>query len=235
MGGPMNIAPASRNEWAAAACAAVSALLLYAAFPPLEWTGAAWVALVPLLGMARFAPERTALKMGCFAGFLFWLLSLRWLTHVTVLGWLAVCAYCALYVLPTVWAAHRWRGGAFGFAAACAVAWSGGEFLRGWMFGGFPWNSLGASLTPWLPAIQLAEFGGVWLVTGMAVYANALLAWALAERRGWRALALGALLVAGALGWGTWRAARAEGAARIARSGGADDPRGVGADVDPAG
>ncbi len=203
----MQIKRSSSAEWNAAACAAASGLLFFAAFPPLEWTWAAWAALVPLLVMARQAPARTALKMGFAASLLFWLLSLRWLTNVTVLGWLAVSAYCALYVLPAVWLANRWRGGAAGFAAALAVIWSGSEFLRGWVFGGFPWNPLGVALTPWLPAVQLAEFGGVWLVTGLAAFANALLAWALAERRGWRALAAGTLLVAAALGWGAWRVA----------------------------
>ena len=215
----MKIQRSSPAEWRAAACAVATGLLLFAAFPPLEWTWAAWVALVPLWIMARQVPGRTALKMAFVAGGLFWLLSLRWLTHVTVLGWLAVCAYCAIYLLPAAFAANRWRGGAIGFAATMAIVWTGSEFLRGWIFGGFPWNTLGAALTPWLPAIQLAEFGGVWLVSGLAAFANGLLAWALAERRGWRALALGAALVAGVLGWGAWTARCAEEDARVAKLG----------------
>ena len=202
----MKVQRSSSAEWTAAACAAASGLLLFAAFPPLEWTWAAWVALMPLWVMARQVPTRLALKMGFAAGLLFWLLSLNWLTNVTALGWLAVCAYCAIYFLPATLAASRWRGGGLGFAAALAIVWTGSEFLRGWIFGGFPWNPLGVALTPWLPAIQLAEFGGVWLVTGLAAFANALLAWALAERRGWCALAVGAGLVAWALVWGARRA-----------------------------
>ena len=189
----------------AAACAAASGLLWFAVFPPLEWTGAAWVALAPLFALAWRVPARMALKAGFAAGFLFWLLSIRWLTHVTVAGWIFLGAYGALFILPAVWLANRWRGGAAGFAAALAAVWCGGEFLRGWLFGGFPWNLMGGGLTPCLPAIQIAEFGGVWLVSGLAVFANALLAWAAAERRGWKAMALCALGVALALGWGTWR------------------------------
>jgi len=214
----MKIVSSSRTEWTAAACAVVSALLLVAAFPPLEWTGALWVALAPLLAMARFAPPRLALKMGFVAGFLFWLLGIRWLTHVTVAGWLFLSAYCAAYFLPAVWAANRWRGGAAGFAATTAVVWCGAEFLRGWIGGGFPWNPLGAGLAPWVPGIQLAEFGGVWLVSGLVAFANALLAWAVAERRGWAALALGALAVAAALGWGAWRAAQGPAPERTLRA-----------------
>ena len=215
----MKIQRSTSAEWTAAACAAASGLLFFAAFPPLEWTWAAWVALVPLWIMARQVPARLALKMGFAAGLLFWLLSMSWLTNVTVLGWLAVCAYCAIYFLPATLAANRWRGGAAGFAAATTIIWTGSEFLRGWIFGGFPWNTLGTALTPWLPAVQLAEFGGVWLVTGLAAFANALLAWALAERRGWRALAAGAGLVALALGWGAWTARGVEEADRIVKMG----------------
>ena len=155
----MNLTSSSRTEWMAAACAAASGLLLYAALPPLEWTGAVWFALVPLLVMARQVPERLALKMGGFSALLFWLLSIRFLTHVSVAGWLFLSGYCALYFLPTVWLANRWRGEAAGFAASVAVVWCGSEFLRGWIFGGFPGNTLGVGLAPWRAAIQLAEFG----------------------------------------------------------------------------
>ena len=146
--------------------------------------------------------------MGGLAGFLFWLLSVRWLTHVTVVGWIFLSAYCAVYFLPAIWMANRWRGGAAGVAGSLAVVWCGSEFLRGWIGGGFPWNTLGAGVTPWLPAIQLAEFGGVWLVSGLVVFMNALLAWAVVERRGWRALTICAVGVVAVLGWGAWRMER---------------------------
>ena len=204
----MKLEPSSRDEWVAAACAAASGLLLHAAFPPLEWTWAAWVALAPLLALARRAPERSAMRLAWAGAFVGWLLGIRWLTHVTVEGWAFLGAYCALYALPAVWVARRWRGGALGFAGSVAVAWCGGEYLRGWVGTGFPWNALGTALVPWTPAIQLAELGGVWLVSGLAAFANALLAWAAVERRDVRGLAIGALAVAAALGWGAWRAER---------------------------
>ena len=201
----MKITPATRMEWLAAFCAGLSAWLLQAVFAPWEWTGCAWVALVPLLAMARLAPGRLTLKMGFVAGLLFWLLSIRWLTQVTILGWIGLSAYCALYFLPPLHVANRWRGGGGGFALVVAAAWSGSEFIRGWVGTGFPWNPLGAGVSPWLPGIQLAEIGGVWLVSGLVVAVNALLTWALVEQRNRRALVLGAAVVAAALGWGHWR------------------------------
>ena len=202
----MKITPARDKEWMAAACAVVSALLLFAVFPPLEWTWAAAVALVPLLGIARRLPARMALKMGALAGFLFWLMSLFWLTHVTTAGWILLSGYCALYFLPPVWMANRWRGGAAGFSLSLVIVWIGSEFLRGWICGGFPWNPLGVGVTPWLPAIQTAEFGGVWLVSGLIVFCNALIAWAVVEHREWRAWSVCMLVVALVLSWGAWRA-----------------------------
>ena len=213
----MKITASSRREWEAAAWAVGAGLLLATVFSPLEWGGAAWVALVPLLILARRAPERSVLRLGWAGGFLFWLLSIRWLTHVTVAGWIFLSAYCALYVLPAVWLARRWRGGALGFAGSMAVVWSGSEFARGWLGSGFPWNALGTGLTPWLPAVQLAEVGGVWLVSGLAAFANALAAWAVTERRDARGMALGLLIVAGALGWGNWRLAHLPAAERSIR------------------
>ena len=213
----MKLVRSTREEWVAAGSAAATGLLLYAAFPPLEWTWAAWCALVPLQISARRMEEGRALRMGYLAGLLFWLLSIRWLTRVTVAGWIGLSGYCALYVLPTALFARRWRGGALGYAVGLAAVWCGGEFVRGWLGGGFPWNPLGAALTPWLPAVQLAEFGGPWLVSGLAAFANGLLAWALAERNGRRGLLAGALAVAGALGWGAWRAGELDKGDRMAR------------------
>ncbi|NCC94050.1 MAG: hypothetical protein EOM10_12340, partial [Opitutae bacterium] len=87
----------SRDEWVAAACAAAAGLLWAAVFPPLEWTWAAWAALAPLWIMARrAASDRQALRLGWAAGFLHWLLAIRWLTHVTVGGWIMLAAWCAL-------------------------------------------------------------------------------------------------------------------------------------------
>ena len=136
----MKLTPSRRDEWVAAGCAGASALLWAAVFPPLEWTWAAWVALVPVLVMARWTVDgRRVLRLAWAAGFVYWLLALRWLTHVTVGGWMVLAAYCALYVLPPVWLARRWRGGGLGFAASLAVVWSGSEFFRGWFgWGGFP-------------------------------------------------------------------------------------------------
>jgi apolipoprotein N-acyltransferase len=97
-------------------CAVVSGALLSCAFPPVASSDGAWVALVPLLFVARWTPPAESFVWGFLQGIIFWLLNLVWLLKLGVTGgpwvliipgWVLLSAYCALYV------------GAF---AACASA-----------------------------------------------------------------------------------------------------------------
>ncbi|MFC3172891.1 apolipoprotein N-acyltransferase [Novosphingobium bradum] len=97
------------------------------------------------------------------------------------LGWIAVfllSLYLALF--PALAAGAAWFARARGAAlvAAFAAAWIVSEWLRGWLFTGFPWNPLGvaalggfdraglAQLLPWLGTYALsglvALLGGAW-------------------------------------------------------------------------
>jgi apolipoprotein N-acyltransferase len=58
------------------------------------------------------------------------------------------------------------------FAFLGASAWTAMEWVRGWMFSGFGWNGLGASLHANLPFVQLAEWTGVGGLTFLLVFAN---------------------------------------------------------------
>jgi len=53
-----------------------------------------------------------------------------------------------------------------------ALLWIGFEWLRSNLFGGFPWNALGISQFRNLAVIQLAEWGGVYAVSGLLVLVN---------------------------------------------------------------
>ena len=58
---------------------AAGAVALALAFPGTDWSGAAWVALSPLVAQALMHRPRAALGFGWLGGFLFFLLLLRWL------------------------------------------------------------------------------------------------------------------------------------------------------------
>lgn len=203
--------------------AAASGLLLAAAYPPLEQGNLAWGALVPL-GVAVFETDlRQAVRLGFLSGAVYWLFTLYWLSRVTVLGWVLLALYCALYFIPPTIFAARWpmRGDGppfllnVGFMVGWTSVWTASEFLRGTLLTGFPWNPLGVSQFKNPLMIQGAAWGGVWAVSALVAWVNAgamatvrrYLA-APPERR-WRQphpeLMLAFLAVAGAFAHG-WRA-----------------------------
>ncbi len=161
--------------------AGVSGFLLFTAFPPLEWSEAAWLALVPLLLALRTAPPAEAARLGFIAGVVFWLLSTCWMTHVTFFGWIALASYCAAYIALFALFSARWltRFGAarwsvnllfMGFATA---GWISLEWARSHLFTGFPWNTLAISQYAVAPLRQGAQWGGVYLISAVLVFFNA--------------------------------------------------------------
>ena len=205
---------------------ALSAALLFAAFPPLEWPALAWVALVPILLYSLEAPPRAAALSGFFAGALYWLATLAWLTRVSWAGWMALSLYCALYSAAFTLGVAAWAGPRAGrpgwgsrlaLAPALAAGWVGWEYLRSVLLTGFPWNALGVSQFTNTPVIQLAELGGVPLVSGLVALVNAAVALVLfrwMKRGAVRGAApsveplMAALAVALALGYGRWAVRR---------------------------
>ncbi len=99
-----------RSRHARITGAVSTGLLLFCAFPPLAWHDAAWVALAPLIAIAIHTRPKVAFGWGWLSGIVFWLPATAWLLRLSVtgyppvpfvlimLGWLALAAYCALYV-----------------------------------------------------------------------------------------------------------------------------------------
>jgi len=189
------------------------------AFPANDWSLLAWVWLVPALVSASERSLRGALADGWLAGLSFFVVLLRWLDHTFEsysaipwpLTWLpigALAAYCGLYV-GVVSAAVSWLGNrlgrGWGLAAAPAL-WVAGEWIRGWLMGGFPWGLLGYSQHRTLAVIQIAEIGGVYAVSLVIVAVNAALAsWCvLGSRRAAPGATAAAVLAAGSLAFGWW-------------------------------
>jgi len=77
-------------------------------------------------------------------------------------------AYLGLYVGVFAWLTRRW-----GLWAAPLI-WPLLEFLRTKSQIGFPWGLLGYTMTPYIPFIQPASLGGVYLVSAWLVLVNVL-------------------------------------------------------------
>lgn len=168
-----------RRRLLAFVLSAVSGLLLFACFPPLGWSNAAYMALVPLLWALRLDPG-AKLRLGYCCGLVAWVPSLWFLSPVTIPGLLVLAAYCALYLVPVAWwwgrALERWQPGntwlAVRLVVGGAAAWALMEVVRGGLLTGFPWNQLGVSQWQNYGLIQIAAFGGVPVVSFVLLTLN---------------------------------------------------------------
>ena len=185
-------------------------VLLACSFPPLEWYGAAWFALVPLLILVRYCGALEAFKWGLLSGTIFWGLSLAWLRCLAVSArgivtesdiltafmaggaWLFLVLYCALYVAVFAavaagwlrcWGTGDWRK-SVAYTVAMPLVWVGLEYVRSTIFTGFPWNTLGVSQYINLAICQLAGWGGVYAVSGLLVLFNVGLTMTIVRYRG---------------------------------------------------
>ena len=136
-------------------------------------------------------------------------------TTIALIGTAAFVAYLALWPALAGYVAVRMtRPGSVARALAAAGAFTLTEWLRGYLFTGFPWLAVGYAQLPGSPLAGYAPLGGVFLVSLAVALVAALLALAydaLAERA-WRrvgalAVAAGALAVGGAIAGGVeWTA-----------------------------
>ena len=164
----------------------LSALLLWAAFPPLGETANVAIALAPLLVLARLCSPKRSAWLWFAGGFLFWFGTLSWMPAIiknngpwplVVLGWAGLSAACAGYFALFGWLAARvWRRwGRWGLAAE-PILWAGCEWLRATLFTGFAWNFLGTAVGQTPAFAAPARLGGVYLVSALVVLLNGVFA-----------------------------------------------------------
>jgi apolipoprotein N-acyltransferase len=177
-----------RRSELAALLAGIAGILCFAPFDLFWLAPLPWLALFALLRQAP-TPRRAAL-IGFLFGLGFFLAGVSWIyVSLSVFGgmawWLAgpatllFCVALALYPALAGWLFKRWQPAAFWrqalwFAALIAAA----DWLRGWLFTGFPWLSLGYSQAPPSPLAGFAPLLGVYgLSLLLALSAALLLRW----------------------------------------------------------
>lgn len=203
----------------------VSVALHALAFPPWDQPLAAWVALAPLLLALRKKTARRALLLGFVwgAGSIwaqgYWVpLGISYyydqpLVFGILFSLAASIVFYATYTALFALAASRLPPGWSAFPRACSlgVLFVTAEWARASLLSGDPWLLLGYALVPGLGFAQIADLGGVYLLSFFLVLANAALVecWAgFPQRSGVRlkealsTLAL-AVLIPGV--YGVWR------------------------------
>ena len=209
--------------------ALASGLLLALSFPRFGHPAFAWIALVPLLialsgwrglpGRLPGQPPLRAFGLGIVTGVVYFAGTVYWTsTVVATFGGLAppvaiaamllLALYMALFPAITALITSRLvsQAGAAGLLLAPA-AWVATEFVRGTLFGGFPWVPLGNSQVTVLPVAQLASLLGVYGLSALVAFVNAGIAFALltSGRRRLSAVACTAIVVFGVGVWGASR------------------------------
>jgi apolipoprotein N-acyltransferase len=182
------------------AAAAGSGVLLALAFPAIDLTPLAFVALVPLLWAWRGATPGRAALYGFVFGCVFFGPLMYWLWYFGLVAIVPLVAGCAAYSAVTGWLVGYLTQAGFGSPWLIGAAWVLPETLRGrWPFGGLPWGDLGVALHDFPPARALASWGGVALVSYLLVVFNAYLLQLLvaARARATHALGVAAVGVAG--------------------------------------
>lgn len=192
------------------------------AFAPLHVT----VALPIAFGGLFLLLERTRSLRGAFAlGWLFgagsFVVGLSWITEAFAVdaarfgsfAWPALVTLAAglgLFPALSLVAARLLAGDRDGasLAAALVAGWVAGDWLRGSILTGFPWNIAGYALGVSDALLQVTALIGIHGAGLLAVVVGVLPALAIRERRIWPLLLAG-LLLAGARGYGTLRLAAA--------------------------
>jgi len=216
----------------------LSAALYTLAMPPWDLTPLAWIALVPLLYALRdLSPRRAALAGLLWGVAMIWGIG-HWVPVALSTYWgqspwfglgfamtgavIFVGTYGAGFAASATWFARRCRG--VSCAVLLAALWVSWEVARGRFLSGDPWLLLGYALAPWPRWIQIADLGGVYLVSFVVAFVNAAIAesldlWRCAPllrsgdgpgaRSRWRhavrLLAPAVLMAIAVYGYGLWR------------------------------
>lgn len=184
--GPLHEAFARLTGWAAIGTAVLLGAFSAVAFAPFHFSAVLVISFTGLIWMLDGARGHRkwgkAVFLRCWSfGVGFFLISMHW----TALPFLvepekhAIFLWMPLIVLPgglaLIWGAFGAMAGAFWSASPSRVFvfaffFAIGEFVRGHLFGGFPWNLPGTTWVPGGALSQAASIGGVYWLTLLTLF-----------------------------------------------------------------
>ncbi|HEY8751662.1 MAG TPA: apolipoprotein N-acyltransferase [Tepidisphaeraceae bacterium] len=183
---PIGHQPVFADRWYGKLVLLATTVVLFSlAFAPFKQFYMAWFALAPWLVMVRHTrSSTTAFLWSWLGGTLFFIANMWWLAYVTGPGMIALIAVLGLYwgVAGAVIRGAKllephgpWQTA--GAVLLIAAIWAALEWFRGtWPLGGLAWSYMGHSQSPILAVCQIADLGGVYLVSFWAALLNAFFA-----------------------------------------------------------
>ncbi|MBC7906854.1 MAG: apolipoprotein N-acyltransferase [Rhodospirillaceae bacterium] len=196
------------------------------ALPPVGFVPVLLIALPGLVWLLDGSPtKRAAFGAGWWWGLGWFLVGLYWIANALLIepekfGWmipfatLGLSGVVAVFTGTATWATRLTRVTGMGRVPVLAGAWTVMEWARSWVLTGFPWNPLGSVWDAAAPVLQAGSLMGVFglsLFTLLVFGLPAVLADFAPRRAKAGAVALSALLLASAFGFGAVRLAGANG------------------------
>lgn len=185
-----------KTELKTSGIAILSGLLLTVSFPKVDLNWLAWGALVPLLWVLKDVTPGEAFRRGMLFGLSHFVSLLYWLVPTMVtyghlpfilsigILFLFAAILSLVFIAPAIYGISLVGRTPARILIFFPLFWVGTEFLRSFLFSGFPWGLLGYSQYQQLHLIQLSDMFGVYGVSGVIAFANG-------------ALFLGALAISG--------------------------------------
>ena len=155
---------------------AFSGILLSLPFSRINFWVFAWFGFLPLFFALQNKSKPRAFLLAYFTGIIFWLGTIYWLVHVTLIGMLLMSLYLSLYfglfgILVSPFALRPSPFAPFYISSVWVIL----EYIRSYLMTGFPWALLGYSQSSNLPVIQIADITGVWGVSFVVMMANSVI------------------------------------------------------------
>jgi len=152
----------------------LSAVLLALPFNNGKLLFFSWFGFVPLFFVLEGKSRSKAFLFSYFTGIIFWIGTIYWLVHVTLLGTVLLILYLSLYFgfFGLIIAAHNPKPTTYCLLFIPSL-WVALEYSRSHLLTGFPWALLGYSQYLNLPVIQSADIAGVWGISFLIVAVNA--------------------------------------------------------------
>ena len=163
-----------------------SGVLLIFSFPKFGTGLVAWISLLPLLYSLRGKNASHGFLLGLATGITSQIGVMYWITYVVVnygylpypvgiAAMLLLSGYLGLFTGVFAAAAAYLLGWRLPFCLTAPVLWTVLEFGKSHLLTGFPWENLGYSQYLNSPILQIADVAGVYGVSFLIVFVNALI------------------------------------------------------------
>lgn len=170
---------------------AISSGVLFAwSFPNVAAGWLMFIALLPLfVALARAGGARNAFLLGWLSQTIAWLLMVPWvirvmshyggLPYVTgVVIFVAMCGYLGMYGGLFALLFHRIAPRtSFRRWLLVPLAWAAVEYARTYLFSGFPWSLIAASIVEYTPLVQFDRVAGPYALGVLILLPSTLIAW----------------------------------------------------------